>query len=317
MKKKWSITFGILTLSAVLVGCNADKKTTANAENTHETVVETNSTESPETEDTNSTEESVNQAEELPSNEISSETPPLEEDTNIKEEESSSSDNISDSSTYPSTENKIEEEKKPASSTNTAQNSTGNSTSNQTPSKPVTSKPNTNKPNTSKPNTSKPSTNQKPSNSTPSVGENTDSTTKPSTEDQNTPTPAPADSLSCSTIFNKVTNNMDTSAHLAMDASLLSDYYGIDASLLEDYCVYLPMMSTSITEIGVFKVKDVQNVDTILSGINKRAGDVGAMLYPSLEATYESRKVVTNGNYILFAISDAASSMASAFNSLF
>lgn len=310
MKKKWSTTIGILTLSAVLVGCNADKKTTTTAENTHETVIEADSTEQQETEGTNSTEESANETEELPSDELSPETTDSEENPNIKEEESSNSDDISDSSTYPSTENKIEEEKKPASSTNTTQNSTGNSTSNQTPSKPVTSKPNTNKP-----NISKPSTNQKPSNSTPSVGENTDSTTKPSTEDQNTPTPA--DSLSCSTIFNKVTNNMDTSAHLAMDASLLSDYYGIDASLLEDYCVYLPMMSTSITEIGVFKVKDAQNVDTILSGINKRAGDVGHMLYPSLEATYESRKVVTNGNYILFAISDAASSMASAFNSLF
>ena len=78
----------------------------------------------------------------------------------------------------------------------------------------------------------------------------------------------------------------------------------------------MPMMSFQITENGVFKVKEVNNIDSIVAGINKRAGDVGAMLYPSLQETFDSRVVTTKGNYILFAMDENASTIAANFNSL-
>ena len=102
-----------------------------------------------------------------------------------------------------------------------------------------------------------------------------------------------------------------------VDAQLLNDFYGIDSSLLEDFCVKMPMMSFSITEVGVFKVKDTNNIDSVVSSINKRASDIGISLYPSLEETYANKKIVTKGQYILFAISDDADAIVSNFNALF
>ena len=101
-----------------------------------------------------------------------------------------------------------------------------------------------------------------------------------------------------------------------MDATLLSDLYGMDTSLLEDYYVKMPMMSFQITEIGVFKVKDVNNLDKVVASLNKRASDIGQMLYPSLQETFDSRVLVTSGNYILFAIDENAAQISANFSNI-
>ena len=117
-------------------------------------------------------------------------------------------------------------------------------------------------------------------------------------------------------MFSQITSGLELPSQTELDANLLMDLYGIDASLLESYCVKMPMMSFQITEIGVFKVKDVNNVDSIISGIHKRANSVGGMLYPSLQETFDSRVIVTKGPYILFAMDENASTIEANFNRL-
>jgi len=109
---------------------------------------------------------------------------------------------------------------------------------------------------------------------------------------------------------------MTSSNYQLVDSTLLTDFYGMDTSLLDDFHVKMPMMSFSITEVGVFKVKDVNNIDSIVSALNKRANDIGMMLYPSLEETYQNRQIITKGEYILFVISDNVDSIVSSFNTL-
>ena len=122
--------------------------------------------------------------------------------------------------------------------------------------------------------------------------------------------------LSSAEILEDITSGMNFANHIELEDDVLKDYYGIDASVLEDYCVKLPMMSTQITEVGVFKVKDAKDIDSVVAGINQRASDVGISLYPSLEQTYESRVVETKGNYVIFAIADNAADIQNKFNEI-
>ena len=136
-----------------------------------------------------------------------------------------------------------------------------------------------------------------------------------------TPTPQPSSSpetsgLSASEVYTKMVEGLEFASQMDVDDTLLQDLYGIDPSILESYCVKMPMLSFSISEVGVFKVKDVKDVATVVAGINKRAENVGQMLYPSLVETFEGRKIITRGNYILFAMDEAADTIAGNFNRL-
>ncbi len=183
----------------------------------------------------------------------------------------------------------------------------------------ATKKPETaSKPQTSlKPEaTAKPQATPKPS-PKPEASTKPAATPKPEVIPKPEPIPSPeTTSLSASEVYSKITSDLDFSRLTDVDDTLLKDLYGIDTSLLDSYCVKMPMLSFSISEVGVFKVKDVKDVNTIVEGINKRAENVGQMLYPSLIETFEGRQVITKGNYILFAMDEAASTIASNFNSL-
>lgn len=122
--------------------------------------------------------------------------------------------------------------------------------------------------------------------------------------------------LTSEQVLNDITEGMNFESHMVLDGTMLKDYYGIDESILEDYYVELPMMSTQITEVGVFRVKDAKDVQTVLDAVNKRGEDVGISLYPSLEETYNSRVAEAKGNYVLFAIADNAADIQTAFNNV-
>ncbi len=131
------------------------------------------------------------------------------------------------------------------------------------------------------------------------------------------PTPAPAEtSMSCQSIFDKITSGVEVPAMMPMDEQMLKDFYGIDTSILEDFSASLPLMSAHITEIGVFKVKDEANVNAVLDGINKRANDVGSRLYPSLQEAFDARVILTKGKYVLFVMDNASAEIKANFEAL-
>lgn len=292
MKKQFVAFIALLGLSVALVGCNSQKTETTPSE---EIVVEnttsetSNETTTPEDETIENEDSSITEDSEDTTETGSTDTPSLETDQAEEKVES-----------------KPEQVSKPNTST-----SKPNSPSTSTNKPSATTKPQggtTTKP----PATTKPEASSKPEASTkPEAPTKPEASTKPEV-----PQTPETTSLSSSEVFSQITSGLELPTQMEADADLLMNLYGIDASLLESYCVKMPMMSFQITEIGVFKVKDANNVDSIVAGINKRAGDVGSVLYPSLQETFDSRVVVTKGNYILFAMDENASTIAANFNNL-
>ena len=303
MKKKLTLALGLLTLSALFVGCGSDEATKApelSEEITAETLENTES--SAEVQDekleektpVSPSETETSDVDSIPSASPEVQTSPSS-DATLKPEASTepSTDPKPQASTKPNTDSKPQASTKP-----------------NTDSKPQAStKPNTN----SKPQTpTKPNTNSKPQTPTTPIPD-----VAPQKPDNNVNNTTPeAATLSCEAIFNQIASDMTSSNYQLVDSTLLTDFYGMDTSLLDDFHVKMPMMSFSITEVGVFKVKDVNNIDSIVSALNKRANDIGMMLYPSLEETYQNRQIITKGEYILFVISDNVDSIVSSFNTL-
>ena len=103
----------------------------------------------------------------------------------------------------------------------------------------------------------------------------------------------------------------------AMDDATLSAMYGINASDLEEYVCMMPLMGVHSTEFFIAKVKDGK-MDTVKAGIAKRQADLDAQWSQYLPEQYElvkNYKLVTNGNYVLFAISEYAADAVTIFNS--
>lgn len=296
MKKQMTLAIGLLTLSALLAGCSSNSSAQEPIVSEEQTTLEIL--------DESTSSENIKE----PQEEVPVETPEAESE-DLKEEETEK--DSQDAASKEELTEKVE-----ATDKIPPKKEENNSASKpQTPSKPVTNSP-------SKPQAStKPNTTQKPKPTpTPAPSPKPEASPAPvqpeSTPDNNDSVQPDTTSLSCAAIFNQITSGMDTSNHMAMDSTLLADFYGMDTDLLEDFCVQVPMMSYSITEVGVFKVKDVNNVSSVVSAINKRANDIGIMLYPSLEEIYAAKQIVTKGQYILFVISDDADSIVANFNAL-
>lgn len=137
-----------------------------------------------------------------------------------------------------------------------------------------------------------------------------------------TPTKPPvAETLPNATkIVDGMLEKVEQPSLMTMDSDSLKDMYSIDSSLLEDYSVRYPMMNVKATEIAVFKVKNKKDIDTIKDGIKTRATTIQKNFEHYLPDQYENAlnyTVTTNGNYVLFIISDKADDLKKAFNSYF
>ncbi len=102
---------------------------------------------------------------------------------------------------------------------------------------------------------------------------------------------------------------------MEMDATIIGDMYGIDTSILKSFKVVAPLISAHITEIGVFEVKDASGIDAVKAGIKKRTDAMDPRyMYPELQEYFENRKVVVNGNYVLFAMDGSVDTLVANFN---
>jgi len=101
-----------------------------------------------------------------------------------------------------------------------------------------------------------------------------------------------------------------------LSAAELKAMYGIDANILADYTVKAPLMNVKTNEIGIFKVKNAKDVATVKKGMEKRAADVQKTFEQYLQDQYEiakNYKIVTEGDYVLFLISESADDLEKAF----
>ncbi|MEG1828438.1 MAG: DUF4358 domain-containing protein, partial [Cellulosilyticaceae bacterium] len=179
--------------------------------------------------------------------------------------------------------------------------------------KPEVSKPET-KPEV-KPEVSKPETKPevKPETNKPAVKPEA---SKPETKPEVKPEEV---TLSAGEIVDKITANIEIPANMNMDAQMFADTYGIDTALLKSYQVNMPMMVVHASEVAVFELKDVKDASKVLSGINKRYEqmyETWSTYLPDQFELVKNYKTAQKGNYVLFVISDEASTIVSNFNSL-
>lgn len=109
---------------------------------------------------------------------------------------------------------------------------------------------------------------------------------------------------------------LDLPSLMDVDADTLSALYGIDTADLEEYICKMPMMSVQATEFFIAKVKDGK-LDAVKAALEQRQKDLEEQWSQYLPAQLElvqNYKLVSNGNYILFAVSESAPDAVSAFN---
>lgn len=142
-------------------------------------------------------------------------------------------------------------------------------------------------------------------------------TTTPSATPAPTPTPeSKPETDAVASVWNDI-SALGLPNMTELDDSLLSSLYGISAADLVSYKCYMPLMGVHATEFFVAEVKDGK-MDTVKAGIAKRQADLDAQWSQYLPEQYElvkNYKLVTNGNYVLFAIGEQADQAVSIFDS--
>lgn len=154
---------------------------------------------------------------------------------------------------------------------------------------------------------------QKPS-STPKPTTKPTQTPAPSQKPETTPTPAPqVDAVQAT--WDEIAK-LDLPSLSDMDADTLSALYGIDSADLVSFVFKMPLMNVQATEFFIAEVKDGK-MDTVKACVEKRQADLEAQwsqYLPEQLELVQNYQLVTNGNYILFAISEHADDAVAAFN---
>lgn len=100
----------------------------------------------------------------------------------------------------------------------------------------------------------------------------------------------------------------------------IKDFYNIDPAMLEEYSVRIPLMNVKTNEVSLLKVKNEKDLDAIKEGLRLRAEAVQKQFEHYLQDQYENAKnyrIIVNGNYVLFLITDNADELETAFTSFF
>lgn len=144
-------------------------------------------------------------------------------------------------------------------------------------------------------------------------------TPKPTQKPTSTPTPEPVEPEpqvdAVQSTWNDI-SKLDIPSLTDLDDATLTALYGIDPADLDSYLCKMPMVNVQATEFFIAKVKDGK-MDTVKAAVEKRQDDLEAQwsqYLPEQLELVQNYKLVTNGNYILFAVSEYADEAVTAFN---
>ena len=126
----------------------------------------------------------------------------------------------------------------------------------------------------------------------------------------------------CEEVLGKIIESVGQDNLPAMgdfDDDILSMLYGLTAAdVLDDYRGSLAMINVRADEILVMKVKDGKMAD-VEAAIEQRKADLDAtwsMYLPDVYEVVKDARVVKNGNYILFVVSEHADKAVAAFDEM-
>ena len=120
-------------------------------------------------------------------------------------------------------------------------------------------------------------------------------------------------------ILEKITMNIDEPNQMDIDSDFFTDNYGIDKSILKSYVVRVPMGNEYVNECAVFEVKDKKDIEEVEEGIEKRSKileDTWKNYIPEQYDLIKSGKIVTEGKYVLFVISENADKIEDNFEEI-
>ena len=141
--------------------------------------------------------------------------------------------------------------------------------------------------------------------------ENTTQSVEPTLE----PTPEPPANIDLNAMWDEIAALGEMPMLGDTPEEILSGY-GIDTADLEDYISKSPMMNVQATEFFIAKVKPGK-MDTVKKAVEGRVDDLveqWSQYLPEQLELVEDARVVTNGDYIMLAISEHAGDAVKAFN---
>lgn len=124
-------------------------------------------------------------------------------------------------------------------------------------------------------------------------------------------------SISSTELFNKITTNLSLPKFKSLNEDELLDIYAIDPKILIDYVANVPSENISGVEISVFRLKDKNNSQEVVLGIQRRIKE--------LEKEFRENKpneyyLISNpylkviDNYVVFALYNDVSSINKNFD---
>ena len=117
-------------------------------------------------------------------------------------------------------------------------------------------------------------------------------------------------------MWNEIAKSSDLPSLSDVDAATLEAVYGISSDDLMDYVCKIPLINVTATEYFIAEVKDGK-MDSVKASLEARQDALDQQWSQYLPEQYELVKnyqLVTNGNYVLFVVSEYADEAVSAFN---
>ncbi|MEG1010161.1 MAG: DUF4358 domain-containing protein [Clostridia bacterium] len=121
-------------------------------------------------------------------------------------------------------------------------------------------------------------------------------------------------------IQQKIFDSLDSEipATIQIDNEQFTELYNLNN--VEDFCINIPMMNISATEIGIIKVKNLNDVNYVKDKLDKRAKTILNDQEKYLNDQYELAKkplIKAKGKYVIFSISEVNNEIENIFDSFF
>ena len=117
-------------------------------------------------------------------------------------------------------------------------------------------------------------------------------------------------------LWTTITEKVELPDLMELDDTTLKDIYGIDPADLESYTARIPFMNVQATEFFIAKVKEGQ-LDAVKEAISRRQAALDeqwSQYLPDQLELVKNYKLVTNGDYIMFAVTEYADEVVEEFN---
>ena len=117
-------------------------------------------------------------------------------------------------------------------------------------------------------------------------------------------------------LWTTITEKVELPDLMELDDTTLKDIYGIDPADLESYTARIPFMNVQATEFFIAQVQPGQ-MDTVKAALEARQATLQSQWSQYLPAQLElveNYKLVTSGDYILFAVTEYADDVVNDFN---